>query len=135
MWKTAILTFKCKPEYELLFPSCFPVVFRFENAWKKRQTFKKEGSNLNQNNKYVVKTQEKGKIMSRRCISFLLVHQLLHANIKHLMSALFRDASEQERETRGSRCHQTIKQSSASPNSLQLGSAGTRRSHYNKHLR
>lgn len=133
MWKTAILTFICKLGYELLFSSCILIVFRFENG-KNKQTFKREGSNLNQNNKCVVKTQEKGKIMSRRCISFLLVHQL-HANIKHLMSAFFRDADEQERETRGSRCHQTIKQSSASPNSLQLGSAGTRRSHYNKHLR
>lgn len=33
----------------------------------------------------------------------------------------------------GSHCHHTIKQSSASPNSLQLSSAGTRHSHYNKH--
>lgn len=36
-------------------------------------------------------------------------------------------------EMQGSHCHHTIKQSSASPNSLQLSSAGTRHSHYNKH--
>lgn len=33
---------------------------------------------------------------------------------------------------RASHCHHAIKQSSASPNSLQLSSAGTRHSHYNK---
>lgn len=38
-----------------------------------------------------------------------------------------------EREMQGSHCHHTIKQSSAPPNSLQLSSAGTRHSHYNKH--
>lgn len=58
----------------------------------------------------------------------------MHANIKHLMSAFFRDADERKRrDARLSHCHHTIKQSSAPPNSLQLGSAGTRHSHYNKH--
>lgn len=57
---------------------------------------------------------------------------VVHANIKHLMSAFFRDTDERKRDARLtlSSHNQTV---IASPNSLQLSSAGTRHSHYNKH--
>lgn len=41
---------------------------------------------------------------------------------------------EKRRDAKASHCHQTIKRSAASLNSLQLSSAGTRHSHYNKQL-
>lgn len=78
------------------------------------------------------KKKKKGGGMSHRRGFYLYVscacqHQTFNVSV-------LQRHRRKEREMQGSHCHHTIKQSSAPPNSLQLSSAGTRHSHYNKHF-
>lgn len=109
-WKTFIPKVMWA-NFSAFFRSSIPATFWFEREhrkrWKTIQTFKKGGKGKLESNLETAETtnvlskyKKKEKKKTRLTGEVFICTSVVHANIKHLMSAFFRDTDERKRDAR-----------------------------------